>query len=120
MRDLVKTLCKAGKHVDVVPKTLASVSNCGEGAVAANHWVRQEVRTGGCVQCDVLVCEEITQMYVQLWFDVRKVTLANVSFILCGFSFNLLPYVNTGRGARFPMMHLESLICFETLVAAIG
>ena len=34
--------------------------------------------------CDVLVCEEITQMEVQPWADICKLALGGVSFILCG------------------------------------
>ena len=37
------------------------------------------------MQCDVLVCEELTQLEAQLWADIAKVSqMADVSFILCG------------------------------------
>ena len=35
------------------------------------------------MQCDVLVCEEITQMEAQLWADVCKFALSEVAFVLC-------------------------------------
>ena len=34
--------------------------------------------------CGVLVCEELTQLEVQLWADIAKVQMAGVAFILCG------------------------------------
>ena len=36
------------------------------------------------MQCDVLVVEEITQLEVQLWADICKIALSDVSFVLCG------------------------------------
>ena len=84
VRELVKALRASGKRVDVIAKTHASVSNFGEGAVTADHWVRRYVRSGGCMTCDFLVCEEITQTEHQLWADVCKLGLGGVSFILCG------------------------------------
>ena len=85
VRELVKALRESGKRVDVIAKTHASVSNFSEGAQTADHWVRKRVRAGGSVLIDTLVCEEVSQMEVQLWCDICKVSLAeNVSFILCG------------------------------------
>lgn len=85
LRVLVKALRKKGKRVDIIAKTHCACSNFSEGAVTADQWVRQKIRNGGSVQCDVLVCEEITQMEVQLWADVCKFSLAEgVAFILCG------------------------------------
>ena len=63
----VKALRKSGKHVSIIAITHASGQNFGRGAEIADHWVCQRVRTGGSVQqLDVLVCEEISQMEVQL------------------------------------------------------
>ena len=86
VRELVKALraSGSGKRVDIIAKTHASVCNFGEGAVTADHYVRRHIRSGGCANCDILVCEEITQMEHQLWADVCKLALGGVSFILCG------------------------------------
>ena len=58
VRELVKALraSGSGKRVDIIAKTHASVSNFGQGAVTADHYVRRHVRSGGSVNCDVLVC----------------------------------------------------------------
>ena len=84
VREHVRELRKSGKRVDVVAKTHAAVQNFGEGAQTADHWVRQRVRNGGAVSCDVLVIEEITQLEVQLWADICKLALAEIAFVLCG------------------------------------
>ena len=57
VRELVKALRTAGKRVDVIAKTHASVQIFGEYAQTTDHWVRQRVRAGDSIQCDVLVCE---------------------------------------------------------------
>ena len=85
VRELVKALRKKSTVVDIIAKTHASVSNFGEGAQTADHFVRQHVRSGGGLKASVLVCEELTQLDVQLWADIAKVSqMADVSFILCG------------------------------------
>ena len=47
VREFVKALRANGKRVQIIAKTHASVQNFGEGAVTADHWVRQYVRAGG-------------------------------------------------------------------------
>ena len=84
VRERVRALRASGKRVDIVAKTHAAAQSFGEGAQTADHYVRQRIRTGGTVQCDVLVCEEITQMEVQIWADCCKLALGDVAFILCG------------------------------------
>ena len=93
VRENVSELRKAGKHVDIIAKTHASVQNFGEGAVTADHWVRQRIRSGGSIPCDLLVIEEITQIEVQIWSDICKFALAEgVALILCG-DFSQFPAV---------------------------
>ena len=109
-RELVKSLRKGKRVVDIITKTHAAVQNFGEGAVTADHWVRQKIRNGGSVQCDVLVCEEITQMEVQLWADVCKFSLAEgVAFILCGDYNQFPPICRFGRDVLSQMGHLKIL-----------
>ena len=106
VRELVKAL-RSGKRVNIVAKTHASVSNFGEGTVTADHYVRRHVRSGGCVKCDVLVCEEITQMEHQLWADFCKLALGGVSFILCGDFEQFGACCETHMGAPVPEGALE-------------
>ena len=47
VRELVKTLRKKGKVVDIIAKTHAAVCNFGVGAQTADHFVRKHVRSGG-------------------------------------------------------------------------
>ena len=107
VRELVKALRASGKRVDVISKTHASVSNFDEGAVTADHYVRRHVRSGGCVNCDVLVCEEITQMEHQLWADVCKLALGGVSFILSGDHSQFPACCETHVGTPIPEGALE-------------
>ena len=67
VRELVKALRSIGKRVDIVAKTHASVSNFGEGAVTADHYVRRHVRTGGCVNCSLDF-----DFHHMLWNDVSR------------------------------------------------
>ena len=83
--------------MDIIAKTHASVQNSGVGAQTADHWVRQRVRNGGCVQIGVLVCEEITQIVCDLFVDLCKFALAEgVEFILAGMSSNSAPFAKSG------------------------
>jgi len=107
VRELVKALRSNGKRVDIVAKTHASVSNFGEGAVTADHYVRRNIRSGGCVNCDVLICEEITQLEHQLWADFCKLALSGVSFILCGDFAQFSACCETHAGAVVPEGALE-------------
>jgi len=84
VRERVRALRAAGLRVDIVAKTHAAVQNFGEGAQTADHYVRRHIRTGGTVQCDILVCEELTQNEVQIWADLCKLRMGNVQFVMCG------------------------------------
>ena len=75
--------------------------------MTADHWVRRFVRSGGCICCDTLVCEELTLLAHQLWADVCKHALGGVSFILCG-DFSQFPACcETHVGAPVPEGALE-------------
>ena len=76
IRERVKTLRKKGKRVDIIAKTHCACQNFGEDAAATDQWVRQQVRNGGSVQCDVLVGEKVSQIEIQLWADICKFSLA--------------------------------------------
>lgn len=120
VRELAKSLREQGKRVDIIAKTHASVQKFGEGAQTADHWVRQRVRTGGGVQCDVLVCEELTQMEDQHWADVCKFALADVAFILCG-DFAQFPAVcEHWAGCSVPDGALERSHMVRDLAGAIA
>jgi hypothetical protein len=108
VRELVKALRKKGESVDIIAKTHASVQNFGEGAQTADHFVRQFVRSGGSSKCTVPVCEELTQLDVQLWADIGKVSqMADVSFILCGDFLHFLAISEFWAGSSVPEGSLE-------------
>ena len=75
--------------------------------MTADHFVRRNIRSGGCVNCDVLICEEITQLEHQLWADFCKLALSGVSFILCGDFAQFGACCETHMGARVPEGALE-------------
>ena len=79
----VADLRKSGLRVDIVAKTHLSVQNFGEGAVTADHWVRKYIRRG-CCPCQVLVCEEMSQLSCYLWNDIAKCQLVGCRFVLLG------------------------------------
>ena len=84
VRALVMALRASGKSVDLLAKTHGSMQNFGlDGAQTADRWVRR-IRSGGCVTCDVVCVDEITQVEVQLWASICKFALSGVAFILCG------------------------------------
>ena len=82
-RELVADLRKSGLRVDIIAKTHLSVQNFGDGAVTADHWVRKYIRRG-CCPCQVLVCEEMSQLSCYLWNDIAKCQLAGCRSILLG------------------------------------
>jgi len=82
-RRLVGRLREAGKLVEIVSKTHASVQNIGLGAKTADHWTRRHIRNGA-TSCDTLVVEEITQIDVFLWCEIAKLLHKGTQFILLG------------------------------------
>jgi hypothetical protein len=83
LRNTIASLRQAGKRVEIVSKTHASVQNIGCEAVTCDHWVRKHVRAGG-VHCHTLVVEELTQINVQLWGDLALCAFKGVSFVCSG------------------------------------
>jgi Cdc6-like AAA superfamily ATPase len=85
VRSLVDALRASGKVVDIIAKTHAAVQNFAQNAQTADRWVRRVVRSGGCVNCSILVVDEVTMVESILWADIAKVSLmAGIAFILCG------------------------------------
>ena len=107
VRELVKSIRADAKRVDIIAKTHASAQNFDEGAMTADHYVRRHIRTGGGVSCDVLVCEELTQMEHQLWADVCKLALGGVKVILCGDFAQFLACCESHVGRSVPEGALE-------------
>ena len=76
-------LREAGKKVDAIAKTHVAVQNLSGDAVTADHWVRRHVRAG-CIQCNVLVVEEVSMVNIQIWADLSLVRFKGTQFICCG------------------------------------
>ena len=72
---IVEQLRSFGKRVDVISKTHNASRRAGNG-VTADHWVRKHV-LHGCCSADYLWIDEITQIDINLWCQINKLTYTN-------------------------------------------
>ena len=91
-RNLISRLRAAGKLVEVVSKTHASVANLGANARTADYFTRRFIRNGS-TRCNVLVIEEVTMIDVYLWCELGKLHFSGVQCILLG-DFRQMPPIN--------------------------
>jgi nucleoside-triphosphatase THEP1 len=106
LRNAIASLRQAGKRIEIVSKTHASVQNIGCEAVTCDHWVRKHVRAGG-VHCHTLVVEELTQINVQLWADLALCAFKGVSFVCSGDFGQFQPICEHWCGSPVPEGKLE-------------
>jgi hypothetical protein len=103
----VQQLRASGKTVDIVAKTHVACQNFGEGAVTADHWVRKNVQRG-CLRCDVLVVEELTQMGAYLWNDISKACFVGELQAICLGDFHQMDAIaDTWAGVPVPEGSLQ-------------
>jgi hypothetical protein len=82
-RNLIATLRAAGKLVEVVSKTHASVANLGANARTADYFTRRFIRNGS-TRCQCLVIEECTMIDIYLWCELGKLHFKGVQCLLLG------------------------------------
>ena len=105
-RGLVQRLREAGKRVDVIAKTHASVQNFGVDAQTADHYVRRYIRAGSC-SADYLVVEEISQINSSLWCDIALAHHKGIRIIALGDFGQFGPICDSYAGAAVPRDALE-------------
>jgi hypothetical protein len=83
-RQLVATLRQARKVVHVIGKTHLACKNFQMGAETADHWCIRYVLNGDCRGVDDIVCEEVSQINVQLFSSLCVAKLRGCKFICLG------------------------------------
>lgn len=81
---LVASRREEGKVVHVVAKTHLACKNLAMGCETADHWCIRYVQNGDCRGVHYIVCEELSQINVQLWSQLCVAKMRGCIFICLG------------------------------------